>query len=126
MHATPNDERPVGTMPDTTHQEGHEDIPIVSDLAATVAAQGDVDVLCEPSSQGDMPPLPKVSNAYGKIRSSEIVGQIETKRPSNADGHQRITCKVAINLQSVEYTSHKTSGTVVVDIIGINRIHKQA
>ena len=89
-------------MPNATYQESHKDIPIVSRLAATVAAQGDVDVLCEPSGQGDMPTLPKVGNAYGKIRSSEVVGQIKTKRPGNADGHQRIARKIAINLQGIK------------------------
>lgn len=126
MHAAPHDERPVGTMPDAAHQEGHEDIPIVSSFAATVAAQRNVNVLREPSGQRNVPTLPKVSDANGKIRSSEVVGQIETKCPSDANGHQGITCKVAINLQSVEHTGHKTGGTIVVDVVGINRIYKQS
>ena len=78
MHAAPDNECPVGTMPDATHQESHEDIPIISGFAATVATHWDIDVLGKPSGQRDMPTLPKVGDANGKIRSSEVVREIET------------------------------------------------
>ena len=88
MHTPPYDKRPIGTMPNAAYEEGHENVPIGPRLAATAAAQGNVNLLCEPTGERNMPASPKVRDTYRKIGSSEVINQIEAKRACNANRHQ--------------------------------------
>ena len=98
MHTAPNDERPVSSMPDAANQEGNKNVPIGSWLAATAATHRDIHLTGKPTGERDVPALPKVGNAGGKIRTSEVVYQVEAQCPCYTYRHQRIACKVAVYL----------------------------
>ena len=93
MHHTPDQECPVSPMPDTTDKESHEDIPIILDFAATVATQGNVDVLREPSSKRNMPPLPKILQRTCRVQNKALILQRENLNVSNNYGRHQETSR---------------------------------
>ena len=48
MHAAPNNESPVGTMPDAANKKSHENVPIVAQFRASAATHRDIDIVFEP------------------------------------------------------------------------------
>ena len=73
-----------------------------------------------------MPSFPEVSDAHRKIRPAEVVNQIETKCSRYANCHQRIPCKVAINLQGIKHTAHEAYCTVIMDVVAKYDIDNQS
>ena len=49
MDAAPNDERPVGAVPKSAHEEDDKDVPYGLPFAHARSAQRDVEVVAEPS-----------------------------------------------------------------------------
>ena len=76
MGHSPEHESPVGAMPETAHRKRGNEVEIVAGLTASTSLQRDVNVVLEPSRQGEMPPSPEITYRHGKIGSPEILGQL--------------------------------------------------
>ena len=72
-----------------------------------------------------MPSMPKICNTYRKIRTAEVIWQLEAKCAGNADRHQRISSEITIYLNGITDTCHKASPATVINKIGIDQIDKQ-
>ena len=102
MVSTPGDEGPIGPMPQSAHQE--DDKRVADDLRfrAAATAEGDIDIIPEPCSQGDVPTPLEFSDIPTEIRHIEVSHQLNTEQFGCADGNIRITGEVPIDLEGKE------------------------
>ena len=63
MHGSPDNESPVGAMPEATEQKNDAEVAISPQVALSIAAQRNVEVIPEPFRKSNMPPPPKLSEA---------------------------------------------------------------
>ena len=110
-------------MPETAKREYNHRVEHPSGFAASVASEREIDIVAKPSRERDMPSSPEVGYGFSKIRSDEVGWQFNAKESSATDSHQRIACKVCINLNGVEHTGQEQCGAVMLRNIGIYRIH---
>ena len=75
---------------------GDNDVEIGSPLAASVSAYGDVDVIAQPLGETDVPTMPKVGDAMGKVGIVEILLQADAEHGSRTDGYERVAGKVGV------------------------------
>ncbi|KPZ05699.1 Alginate o-acetyltransferase AlgI [Pseudomonas syringae pv. spinaceae] len=98
---TPDDVGDVGTVPQTAQQHCQEQVAIGRDLAATVAAQGDVQVVTQPSGQADVPATPELGDRLADVRLFEVFHKAETHHQAQANRHVAVTGEVEIKLRGV-------------------------
>ncbi len=60
MDGSPDDECPVGTMPEAAQQEDDDLVADPFRFGDAIATKRDVEIVTEPGGQGDMPPFPEV------------------------------------------------------------------
>ena len=101
VDASPKDEVEGCPMPKTTQEHGHEEVEVLAELAVTVAAKGDVEVVLEPRGEADVPTAPKLGDGGGLVGAVEVLGELESEQEGNADCHVGVTRKVAIDLERV-------------------------
>ena len=61
MDGAPEDERPVGAVPEAAQKEDDQLVADPFRLADAIAAQRDVEIIAEPGGEGDMPTFPEKS-----------------------------------------------------------------
>lgn len=110
-------------MPEAAHGENNHRVEHPASFAASVASEREVDIVAKPCGERDMPSAPEVGYGLSKIRSDEVSWQFNAKESSATDSHQRVACKVGINLNGVEHTGQEQCGAVMLRNIGIYRIH---
>ena len=88
-------------MPKTAHGEYNDRVEHPAGFGASVASEREVDIVAKPSRERYMPSAPEVSYGLCKVRSVEVVLQLNAEEPSATDSHQRISCKIGIDLNSV-------------------------
>lgn len=88
-------------MPKTAHGEYNHRVEHPSGFAASVASEREVDIVAKPSRERYMPSAPEVGYSLCKVRSDEVVLQFNAQETSATDSHQRISCKIGIDLNSV-------------------------
>ena len=101
MIRAPGHEGPGGAMPQPREEEHNPQVEVGASLAFAVAAQRDVEVVHHPTAKGDMPALPELRHTFADVRVVEVLGELETDHPSDADGHVAVTREVKINLEGV-------------------------
>lgn len=87
VDAAPEDEVEGRAMPKTAEKHGHEEVEILTELAVTVAAKGDVEVVLEPRGEADVPASPKLSDGGGAVGVVEVLGELEAEQEGDADCH---------------------------------------
>ena len=102
MISSPSNECPIRTVPETRQQEDDEGVPDDLGLRDTAAAQGDVDVIPEPSRQGDVPAAPELGDVAAEVGHVEVAHQLDPEQLRRSDGDVGIAREVAINLESEE------------------------
>ena len=85
-------------MPDTGQEEYDEEIDISSDLSLTVTTQGNVDIITEPGTQGDVPSSPEFTDTVATVRIVEVLLELETEHLAETDRHIRITREIKVDL----------------------------
>lgn len=110
-------------MPESAHGEYNHRVKHPSGFAAPVASERKIDIVAKPSRERDMPSAPEVGYGLSKIRPDKVGWQFNAKETSAADSHQRVACKIGINLNGVEHTGQEQCDTVMLRDIGIYRIH---
>ena len=48
MENSPEHKSPIGAMPNTTYQECHEDVPVISRLGASASTQRNINIIFQP------------------------------------------------------------------------------
>ena len=87
MEGTPEDECPVGTMPEATEEEDNHDVEHPAADAHTAAAERDVEIVAKPSGKGNVPSPPELGDVPSEIRMRKVSLQAnaEKLRTSNRD-----------------------------------------
>src|SRR3954453_22185730 len=98
MEAAPDDERPIGTVPQAAEKHGSHQRRVAARLAVPVSAERDVEIIAKPARQSDVPAAPKIGEADRSIRKAEIVRHGKTEAQSHADRRGGVTGEVAENL----------------------------
>ena len=102
VRQTPQDERPIRSVPDSRQEPYHEEIEDMPCFRFhPVSAQRNVDIIPEPAGQGDMPTPPELRNGTGNIRIVEVFIEVKPEHLSQTDGHIRISAEIEINLEGV-------------------------
>ena len=98
----PGDERPVRAVPETRQQEDDEGVPDDLGLRDATAAQGDVDIIPEPSRQADVPPAPELGDVATEVGYVEVAHQLDPEELRRSDGDVGVAREVAVDLESEE------------------------
>ena len=102
VQAAPQQERPVGPVPDAGGQPDHRKVKHQTAFGFHPgAAHGEVDIIPEPAAQGNVPPPPEFRDGFGDVRVVEVFQESEAEHLTHADGHFRIAGKVEVDLQGV-------------------------
>src|ERR1035438_2838178 len=99
MQRSPNNERPVRSMPKATHEEDDQNVEEVTEHGNTVSTQREIPIVAKPCGQGNMPPRPELADGPREIGRLKILHEVDPIDPGNAAGDVGITREVAINLQ---------------------------
>ena len=126
VQGAPEDEVPGRAVPDTADHHGEEKVAKVPRLAHPAAAQGDIEVIPEPGTQGDMPSPPEIADAGGKVGGVEVFQQADAQQLGKAQGHAGVAAEIQIDLQGVgEGGGDEFHGTAGIDVAE-HRVHKDA
>ena len=117
MIGSPDNESPVGPVPQSTHQEDDERVPYDLCLRATAAAERNVYIIAEPGRQGNVPTSPEFSDISAEIWHIEVPHQLDTKQLGCADGNIRIAGEVSVDLEGEE-DGGKQQRTAAVRLVG--------
>ena len=101
MISPPGDERPVGAMPEPAQEHDQNEIDVGSSLPLAVTTQGNVKIVAQECAQRDVPAPPEVGDALGLVGRVEILQELKTEHPSQADGHVGVTGEIEVNLERV-------------------------
>lgn len=101
VDAAPENEVEGSSMPKTAEKHGHEEVEVLTELAVTVAAKGDVEVVLEPRGEADVPAPPELGNRGRLVGAVEVFGKLESEQEGDADGHVGVARKVAVYLEGV-------------------------
>ena len=124
MEGAPDDESPVGPVPQSAHQEDDERVPDNLRLRAAAAAQRDIHVIPEPSGQGDVPTPPELGDIPAEIRNVEVPHQLDTEQLGCADGNIRITGEISVDLEGKENGGQQQRAAALRLVGGKHLIHK--
>ena len=86
VDAAPSDERPIGAVPKTAHEEDDEDVADGLPLADARTAERDVEVVAEPRRERDVPAPPKLRDVAREVRRLEVGHELDAKEFGGADG----------------------------------------
>ena len=97
----PDHEGPVRPVPQPADRHGRNEVPQLGPLAATVAAQRDVDVVAQPARQRHVPAPPEVLDRGRRVGLVEVVGEADAHQQGDADRHVGVAGEVGVDLHRV-------------------------
>ena len=102
MDAAPDDEGPVGPVPEPGDEEDDEDVADGLGLGDAGSAKGDVEVVSEPGGEGDVPTPPELGDVAGEVGELEVGHQLEAEELGGADGDVGVPGEVPVDLEGEE------------------------
>ena len=125
VDAAPSDERPIGAVPKTAHQEDDEHVADGLPLANARTAKRDVEVVAEPRRERDVPTPPKLRDVAREVRRLEVGHELDAKEFGGADGDVAVAGEIPVDLKGeIDGTEHEGGpgvfGVVGKDVIGID------
>ena len=79
MHHSPKYKIPRSAMPQAAQEHGNDKVGILAYLALTVAAQGYIEIIAQPTGKRDMPTTPELRNGCRLIRRVEVYVEVEAQ-----------------------------------------------
>ena len=101
MQAAPDDEGPVGAVPEPPQQHGQHQVAVTVELAVAVTTQGDVEIVAQKARQGDVPAGPELADIGRLVRGVEVEGDLKAQHARHADGHIGVAGEIEIELEAV-------------------------
>ncbi len=123
MIGPPGDKSPVSPMPETTEEEYDKGVADDLRLGATAATQGDIDIIPEPSGQGNVPTTPEFGDIPTEIWNIEIPHQFDSKEFGRSYGYVGIAGEIPVNLESEENSGQQKRTPAVILIGRENLVH---
>ena len=93
-----------------------------------VAAQGDVQIVPQPSAQGHMPAAPEFLRAACLVRGVEVLGQVEAEEHGHARGDVRVAGEIGIHLEGIAEQRGKVLEAAVQERVledAVGEVHRQ-
>ena len=88
-------------MPDTRQKPYDQEVEDLPRKALAVAAQRDIDILPEPSTERDVPAAPELGDTLTDIGVVEVFEELEAEHITKTARHIRITGKVEVDLEGI-------------------------
>ena len=123
MQGAPDYKCPGGAVPQAADEEHQHDVKQPFCQRNAVAAEGDIDIIFEPTCERNMPATPEISDGAGGIGAVEILREVEAEDARRADGDIGIPREIAENLECEEHGGNSKAGTAVFSGIIINCIN---
>ena len=101
VQGTPNDEVPRGTVPQAAEQEAEPEVEVHTTCAFAVAAERNIEVVHDESTEGLVPTPPELGDRARSVRVVEIFREFEAHDATQTDGHVAVAGKVEIDLEGV-------------------------
>ena len=101
VQAAPDHEPPGRPVPQAAEQHRDHEVDVRPALTATAAAEGDVQVVAEPSRQRDVPSAPELLDRASGVRPVEVDRELEPQELRDADGDVGVAAEVAVDLHGV-------------------------
>ena len=111
MNASPDDEGPVGPVPEPGDEEDDEDVADGLGLGDAGPAKGDVEVVAEPGGEGDVPAPPELGDVAGEVGELEVGHQLEAEELGGADGDVGVPGEVPVDLEGEEDGAEDEGGS---------------
>ena len=83
VQKTPKNEFIPCTMPNAADSKGDEQIQIFAQATPAASAQGDINVVAQPSAEGNVPSPPEILDGGRKIRMEKVVGDLDAEQTGN-------------------------------------------
>lgn len=122
VRGTPQDEGPVGTVPDTADQKRNEQVEQVSAVRYAIAPERNIDVVHEPGRKRDVPSSPELLERSGKIGPSEIFHQTESHRLGYPYRDEGITSEITVDLKGEKDRCNQDRTSVVFRYVVVDGI----
>ena len=106
MERAPHDVAPGRAVPEPAEDHGRKQVEQGAALPATRPPEGVVDEVSQPPAEGHVPAPPIVSDAGGRIRVVEVVGNLEAEQQCAAAHQVHVAGKVAVDLHRVPEHRH--------------------
>ena len=90
-------------MPKTREPPDHKQ---VEKLMASISAHGDIDIVTEEGTEGNVPLSPEIRNGVAGVGQVEVLVVSETKHLAETNGHIGVAGEVEIDLQSKGHGIH--------------------
>ena len=103
---TPQHKIPAGTVPQARQHPDRENVKHPPHSAHPIAAHGNVHIVPEPGAQAHVPPAPEFGDGSGKVGIVEILDEMESEQPAQADGHIGIAGEIEVDVQHEGHGVH--------------------
>lgn len=124
MQHPPKNKIPGCAMPQATQKHGDDEISVLPYLPLTVAAQGYIEVIAQPTGKRDMPAAPELRYGCRLIGRVEVHVEMKAQQQSNADSHIAISGEVAIDLKRIAVNTHEVFHARIQSRIIKDTLHK--
>ena len=109
-------------MPEIDHRDEHVDIG--AELAVPAAAQREVEVILEPRGQADVPAVPEIAQARGRVGVVEVQHHPEAHQQGDAAGHVGVAAEVEVDLPAERHRRQEQrrrleQARVAVDLVDV-------
>ena len=121
MAQTPEDEGPVGAVPETGAEKDQEAVDRRPPGAFPVAAQGIIKIFPEPGGEGNMPAAPEIADGAGRIGEEKVFADGKAEHFPHADSHVGIAGEIEADLQTVAEPA-QPGQTAVTETGGKSRV----
>ena len=123
MERAPEDEGPGGTVPKARNEKDDKDVKKLTGLAASVSAEGNIEIVAEPGGKGDVPARPELLDGGCRLGVIEVFHKTNAHNSRAADGNIGVAGEVAINLHGKEEGRNYDTGCGGACHLVINRIY---
>src|SRR6267142_1185808 len=98
VDASPDDESPIGAVPQTAEKHGQHQIDVGALLAKAITTEADVKVVAKPSTEADVPAPPEVLQTLRKVRLAKVDHEMEAHELRAAAGDTAVAAEITVNL----------------------------
>ena len=123
MQRTPQEEGPVGSMPNAANHECYQQVKVIAQPTHAIASKRNIHIILKPCGERYVPTMPKLTYGSSKVGTSEVLHQAESHHACHTNGNQRVACKITVYLEREQQGCYQIGTSVVlVNVVknGIN------
>ncbi len=101
VKGAPEDECPVGPMPQPAQQHDERQVHIGAPRTLPVSTQRNVKIIAQKGAEGDVPAPPEIRDALRAIGGIEVLDKLEPDHPAQSHRHIRVAGEIEVNLKGI-------------------------